>query len=214
MKMEQTRGSETSAYKIQTPRNYPEESIQAIRPLKMNRKDGVPKQRIFDCHFIFIWVTRSTRLSWDESRRGQSIHKTFLSFQPHARRKHFAFADHHVSTKCTTVLHTCAAVTKSAACICDAFRARLNTLSVQSVPSATQHTKSQLHTFLFTSTLLQHYVPFSEAVAAFVTPGFRRGVNESSHFWDFTQGTLVIADVSEQPIGSIFKGQAVGDECL
>jgi len=28
MKMEQTEYSETSAYKIQTPRNYPEESIQ------------------------------------------------------------------------------------------------------------------------------------------------------------------------------------------
>jgi len=27
MKMEQTEYSETSAYKIQTPRNYPEESI-------------------------------------------------------------------------------------------------------------------------------------------------------------------------------------------
>jgi len=28
MKMEQTECSETSAYQIQTPRNYPEESIQ------------------------------------------------------------------------------------------------------------------------------------------------------------------------------------------
>jgi len=28
MKMEKTECSETSAYKIQTPRNYPEESIQ------------------------------------------------------------------------------------------------------------------------------------------------------------------------------------------
>jgi hypothetical protein len=28
MKMEQTECSETSAYKIQTPRNYPEENIQ------------------------------------------------------------------------------------------------------------------------------------------------------------------------------------------
>ena len=30
MKMEQTEGSETLAYKIQTPGNYPEESIQTI----------------------------------------------------------------------------------------------------------------------------------------------------------------------------------------
>jgi hypothetical protein len=28
MKMEQTECSETSAYKIQTPRNYPEENVQ------------------------------------------------------------------------------------------------------------------------------------------------------------------------------------------
>jgi hypothetical protein len=31
MKMEQTECSETSAYKIQTPGNYPEENIQQIR---------------------------------------------------------------------------------------------------------------------------------------------------------------------------------------
>jgi len=30
MKMEQTECSETSAYKIQTPENYPEESLQQV----------------------------------------------------------------------------------------------------------------------------------------------------------------------------------------
>jgi hypothetical protein len=38
---------------------------------------------------------------------------------------------------------------------------------------------------------------------------FFRGVNKSSHFWDITQGTLVVADVSGLPVGSIFKGRAV-----
>jgi len=32
MKMEQTECSETSAYKIQTPGNYPEESAQQYKP--------------------------------------------------------------------------------------------------------------------------------------------------------------------------------------
>ena len=132
---------------------------------------------------------------------------------PTRDEKHFAFADYHASTKCTTVLHTCLAVTKSAACICDAFRARLNTLFVQSVQSITQHTRFQLHTFVFTPTLLQHYILFCEEVVSSVTSGFRRSVNESALFWDVTQRILAIADVSE-PIGSIFKGQVVEDECL
>jgi len=33
MKMEQTEGSETSAYKIQTPGNYPEENTQHVAVL-------------------------------------------------------------------------------------------------------------------------------------------------------------------------------------
>jgi hypothetical protein len=39
--------------------------------------------------------------------------------------------------------------------------------------------------------------------------GFRCGVNLRSPFWDVTQRTLVVTDVSEKPTGSIFKGQAV-----
>jgi hypothetical protein len=39
--------------------------------------------------------------------------------------------------------------------------------------------------------------------------GFYRGVNKYSHFWDVTQGTLVVADVSGLTVGSIFKGRAV-----
>jgi len=46
MKMEQTESSETSAYKIQTPGNYPEENIQ-------HREDGKSlKSRIF--HFCCV----------------------------------------------------------------------------------------------------------------------------------------------------------------
>jgi len=136
--------------------------------------------------------------------RGQSSYKTFLSFHPYEIRKHFALADHHASTKCSTVLHTCVAVTKSDACICGAFRARLNTLFVQSVPRITQDTKFQLHALAFTPTLLQHYILFCEEIVSSVTSGFRRGVNKSSLFWDVTQRKLVISDVSK-PIGSIFK---------
>jgi len=90
----------------------------------------------------------------------------------------------------------------------------LNTLFVQRVPSITQHTKFEMHTVLFTQTLLQHYISFSEEVTAVVTSCFCRSVKESSLFWHFEQRILVIAGVSEQPIGSIFKGQAVEDECL
>jgi len=41
MKMEQTECSETSAYKIQSPRNYPEESIKQLRKIfcKFTYKD-------------------------------------------------------------------------------------------------------------------------------------------------------------------------------
>ena len=90
------------------------------------------------------------------------------------------------------------------ACICGAFGARLNALFVQLVPSITQLTKFQLHTFVFTPTLLQHYILFCEELVSSVTSGFHRGVNESSLFWDVTQRILVISDVSE-PICSIFK---------
>ena len=45
MKMEQTECSETSAYKIQTPGNYPEESIQQIITY-------LPKSS--DCLFLFL----------------------------------------------------------------------------------------------------------------------------------------------------------------
>jgi hypothetical protein len=38
------------------------------------------------------------------------------------------------------------------------------------------------------------------------------GLMRSSLFWDITHRTLVVTDVSEQPIGPIFKGQAV--RCL
>jgi hypothetical protein len=38
MKMEQRKCSETSAYKIQTPRNYPEESIHQVVCLEVLRK--------------------------------------------------------------------------------------------------------------------------------------------------------------------------------
>jgi len=40
MKMEQTECSETSAYKIQTPGNYPEESVQhrALIPILFNKE--------------------------------------------------------------------------------------------------------------------------------------------------------------------------------
>jgi len=38
MKMEQTERSETSAYKIQTPGNYPKESIKYISPVYKNEK--------------------------------------------------------------------------------------------------------------------------------------------------------------------------------
>jgi len=42
MKMEQTECSETSAYKIQTPVNYPEENIQQISiALSNKRGDGL-----------------------------------------------------------------------------------------------------------------------------------------------------------------------------
>ena len=43
MKMEQTECSETSAYKLQTPGNYPKESTHIYLPMKM--KQCVPKRR-------------------------------------------------------------------------------------------------------------------------------------------------------------------------
>jgi len=46
MKMEQTECSETSAYKIQTPRNYPEESIQHTE------QGEILKSRIYPISFI------------------------------------------------------------------------------------------------------------------------------------------------------------------
>jgi len=51
MKMEQTECSETSAYKIQTPGNYPEENIQqncfSLRILRNPVKDLVGKTQNF-----------------------------------------------------------------------------------------------------------------------------------------------------------------------
>jgi len=36
----------------------------------------------------------------------------------------------------------------------------------------------------------------------------------SAFFWEFTLHTLLVADVSGQPIGPIFKGQTVQQELL
>jgi hypothetical protein len=44
MKMEQTECSETSAYKIQTPGNYPEESIQHSEQGEILKKKNTKKQ--------------------------------------------------------------------------------------------------------------------------------------------------------------------------
>jgi len=47
MKMEQTQGTETSAYKIQTPGNYPEESIQHLSICYILEKDYAPWSIVF-----------------------------------------------------------------------------------------------------------------------------------------------------------------------
>jgi hypothetical protein len=56
MKMEQTECSETSAFKLQTPGDYPKESIQHIE------HGESLKSRIFPCFtqhtFILIWATK------------------------------------------------------------------------------------------------------------------------------------------------------------
>jgi hypothetical protein len=77
-----------------------------------------------------------------------------------------------------------------------------------------QHAEFLLHTSAFTPKLLQCYIVWYQEAVSTVASGFPSGINESTIFWDFTQGRLVIADVSGHPIGSIFKGQAVEDECL
>ena len=57
MKMEQTEWSETSAYKIQTPRNYPEESIQLF-PLNshdvLSNADRWEKLSFYQLDGLFI----------------------------------------------------------------------------------------------------------------------------------------------------------------
>jgi len=51
MKMEQTECSETSAYKIQTPGNYPEESIQQLKFFLLNSAVIL----LFSIIFVFLW---------------------------------------------------------------------------------------------------------------------------------------------------------------
>ena len=67
MKMEQTQCSETSAYKIQTPGNYPEESIQHteygeslksrtffIVYLRVRRLEIAPSRPVWDLHGLLF----------------------------------------------------------------------------------------------------------------------------------------------------------------
>jgi hypothetical protein len=42
--------------------------------------------------------------------------------------------------------------------------------------------------------------------------GFRHCVIMFSFFWDVTQRWLVVTEVSEQPNGSYFKGQAIQED--
>ena len=62
MKMEQTEGSETSAYKIQTTDNYPEESIQN------SEQGGSVKSRLYYVFVIYKWtvVLKFNVLVWTE----------------------------------------------------------------------------------------------------------------------------------------------------
>jgi len=46
MKIEQTKCSETSTYKIQTPGNYPEESV------RHSEHGESLKSRLFNCHWV------------------------------------------------------------------------------------------------------------------------------------------------------------------
>jgi len=51
--MEQTECSETSAYKIQTPRNYPEENIQQVRTYSPECP------RLLFLRWLALWPTNS-----------------------------------------------------------------------------------------------------------------------------------------------------------
>jgi hypothetical protein len=52
------------------------------------------------------------------------------------------------------------------------------------------------------------------AVGSFCVPFFSRGVNGSSLFSDVTQRRLLVTDLSGQPIGPVFMGQAVQERLL
>jgi len=51
-KMEQTECSETSAYTIQTPRNYPEENIEHTEHGESSKSGLCPKQRTATTRFL------------------------------------------------------------------------------------------------------------------------------------------------------------------
>jgi hypothetical protein len=68
MKMEQTEGFETSAFRIQTPGNYPEESIQHSEQGESLRSRKSFLLFIFLHIFVYTWnINNATAISSEEA---------------------------------------------------------------------------------------------------------------------------------------------------
>jgi len=69
MKMEQTECSEMSAYKIQTPGNYPEENIQdAYYPLECCNLRGIHRPVIFTAKLLNFKYKKVQNIKYQNSK--------------------------------------------------------------------------------------------------------------------------------------------------